>query len=76
MPKFLMRTKAINKSIKPLIGHLLSQEPWFLSGRQYYGSVHGEIGILTQIALGDPSYIPKLEVKLSTFLDNQDNDGN
>lgn len=48
--------EVINEAIKPLIEHLLIQEPWFWSGRQYYGPVHGEIGILTQIVLDDPSY--------------------
>jgi hypothetical protein len=62
----------INKAMKPLIEHLLSQEPWFWSGRQYCGSVHGEIGILAQIVLSNPSYAPKLEAKLSSLLYLQD----
>jgi hypothetical protein len=66
----------INKAMKPLIEPLLSQEPWFWSGRHYCGSVHDEIGILAQIVLSDPSYAPKLEAKLSSLLYLQDSAGN
>jgi hypothetical protein len=62
--------------MKPLIEHLLNQEPWIWSGCQYCGSVHGEIGILAQIVLSDPSYAPKLEAKLSSLLNLQGSDGN
>jgi hypothetical protein len=69
-------TDMINEAMKPLIEHLLGQEPWIWSGRQYCGPVHGEIGILTQIILSDPSYAGKLEDKLSSLLNLQDSDGN
>ena len=42
-------SNVINEAMKPLIEHLLDQEPWVWSGRQYCGPVHGEIGIWTQI---------------------------
>ena len=60
------------KLINSLIDHLLTQFPWTWHGHQYLGPVHGEIGILTQIILSNPSYAPKLEPKLSTLLDLQD----
>jgi hypothetical protein len=69
-------TDMISEAMKPLIEHFLGQEPWIWSGRQYCGSVHGEIGILTQIILSDPSYAGKLEDKLSSLLYLQDSDGN
>lgn len=69
-------TEIINEAMKPLIEHLLGQEPWFWSGRQYCGAVHGEIGILTQIVLSCPSYAGKFEAKLSSLLDLQDIAGN
>ncbi|MCJ1298812.1 hypothetical protein MMC08_001602 [Hypocenomyce scalaris] len=50
--------------------------PWSYNGTQYPGAVHGDIGIITQIVLSDPSYAPQLEGKLSTLLDLQTESGN
>ncbi|PMD31268.1 hypothetical protein L207DRAFT_519532 [Hyaloscypha variabilis F] len=69
-------TAEINLVITSLIEAILPQQPWVWSGRQYLGTVHGEIGILTQIVLSDPSYAPKLEGKLLSLLDLQDAEGN
>lgn len=38
--------------------------------------MHGDIGIITQIVLSDPSYAPKLEDKLLSLLKQQDTEGN
>ncbi|KAH8899157.1 hypothetical protein GQ53DRAFT_742225 [Thozetella sp. PMI_491] len=67
---------AIEVVITSLIETIMSQQPWVWDGRQYLGTVHGEIGILTQIVLSDPSYAPKLENKLVTLLGQQNTEGN
>jgi len=69
-------TAEINVVIKFLIEAIIPQQPWVWSGRQYLGTVHGEIGILTQIILSDPSYAPRLEAKLLSLLNLQDAEGN
>ncbi|KAH7321987.1 hypothetical protein BKA65DRAFT_464506 [Rhexocercosporidium sp. MPI-PUGE-AT-0058] len=61
---------------KELIEDMLPEMPWVWDGRQYLGTVHGEIGILTQIILSDPSYAPRLEGKLRDLLKQQGDDGN
>lgn len=68
--------ETIRLVIKSLIEAILPQEPWIWNGRQYLGTVHGEIGILTQVVLSDPSYAPKLENKLLSLLELQDVEGN
>ncbi|PVH76842.1 hypothetical protein DL98DRAFT_657170 [Cadophora sp. DSE1049] len=62
--------------IKDLIEDILPQQPWTWDGRQYLGSVHGEIGILTQIVLSEPAYAVKLEGKLLELLALQEENGN
>jgi hypothetical protein len=49
---------------------------WVWNGHQYLGAVHGEIGIVTQVMLSEPSYAPKLEGKLRELLRLQDEEGN
>ncbi|KFY45490.1 hypothetical protein V495_02959 [Pseudogymnoascus sp. VKM F-4514 (FW-929)] len=67
---------AVNEVIALLIEDILPQQPWSWSDRKYIGSVHGDIGILTQIVLSDPSYAPKLESKLLELLNLQGEEGN
>ena len=67
---------AINSVIATLIEVILTQQPWIWNGRQYLGAVHGEIGVLTQVVLSDPSCAPKLESKLLSLLSLQDKEGN
>jgi Lanthionine synthetase C-like protein len=67
---------AINVVITSLIEAILPQQPWIWNGRQYLGTVHGEIGIFAQIILSDSSYAPKLENKLLSLLNLQDGEGN
>jgi hypothetical protein len=40
------------------------------------GTVHGEIGVLTQVILSDPSHASKLESKLLSLINLQDAEGN
>jgi hypothetical protein len=68
--------ETINPVITSLIKAMLPQQPWIWMGRQYLGTVHGEIGIVKQIVLSDPSYAPKLESKLLSLLKLQGADGN
>lgn len=67
---------AINSVIKIVIEVMIPQQPWVWNGWQYLGLVHGEIGIVTQIVLSDPSYASKLESKLQSLLELQDLEGN
>ncbi|PMD51620.1 uncharacterized protein K444DRAFT_647664 [Hyaloscypha bicolor E] len=55
---------------------ILPQQPWIWNGSQYLGVVHGEIGILTQVILSDPSHASKLESKLLSLINLQDVEGN
>ena len=68
--------KAINPVIKSLVDEILSQQAWVWSGKEYLGPVHGDIGIVTQVVLSDPSYAAKLESKLLSLLKLQDDEGN
>ena len=69
-------SSVINPVITSLIEVILSQQPWVWNGKQYLGTVHGDIGIVTQIVLSDPSYAPQLESKLLSLLELQDAEGN
>jgi hypothetical protein len=62
--------------MQALINHIMSRQPWIYNGRESLGPVHGNIGILTQIVLSDPSYASQLESKLAELLDLQEEDGN
>lgn len=62
--------------IKKIIDHILAQAPWSWHGKDYIGTVHGDIGIITQIVLSDPTYERELEPRLSYLLDLQDETGN
>lgn len=67
---------AINSVIASLIEVILAQQPWIWNGRQYLGAVHGEIGVLTQVVLSEPSCAPDMESKLLSLLSLQDKEGN
>ncbi|KAF2099763.1 hypothetical protein NA57DRAFT_55706 [Rhizodiscina lignyota] len=53
-----------------------SPRPWKWHGKAYVGSVHGGIGIITQIILTDPTWAPKLEADLAAMLSYQYDSGN
>ncbi|MCJ1243896.1 hypothetical protein MMC30_001093 [Trapelia coarctata] len=63
-------------TIKHIIEHVIAQAPWSWRGKEYLGAVHGDIGIITQIILSDPTYEAALEPRLSHLLDLQDKTGN
>jgi hypothetical protein len=67
---------AINFVITSLVEAILPQQPWIWNGRQHLGTIHGEIGILTQVILSDPSHASKLEIKLLSLINLQDAEGN
>ena len=66
----------IQRTMRILIEAILSQDPWLWGERQYLGTVHGDIGILTQIILSDTYYAPGLESKLLSLLNLQQENGN
>lgn len=78
--KFLptIHAEEIKATMRRLIDEIMSQEPWVWGDqqREYLGTVHGNIGILTQIILSDASYAARLEGKLSKLLDQQLENGN
>jgi hypothetical protein len=49
---------------------------WEWHGKRYYGASHGDIGIITQLVLSDPSLAPQLTERLEDLLDAQLEDGN
>ena len=70
-------TSKVNAAMKSLIEVALeNSNPWTFRGNRYIGAVHGDIGIITQIVLCDPSYAPRLEDRLSALLDLQTESGN
>jgi lantibiotic modifying enzyme len=49
---------------------------WEWRGKRYFGAAHGEIGIITQLVLSNPTLAPKLQDRLEDLLDFQCSDGN
>lgn len=49
---------------------------WEWRGRRYFGAGHGDIGIITQLILSDPSLAPQLSSRLERLLELQTPDGN
>ena len=68
-------TAIINTAMTALIEHIIANEPWTWHGKQYTGAVHGDIGIITQIVLSDPSYAARLEPHLRYLLTLQTSEG-
>jgi len=66
----------VSVTIKHIIEHIIAQAPWSWHGKDYLGAAHGDIGIITQIILSDPTYEPALEPRLSYLLNLQDETGN
>lgn len=57
-------------------GILKDGPPWKWHGKEYLGPAHGEIGVLTQLILWDPTYAKKTESYLTEMLSIQAEDGN
>ncbi|OAA48598.1 LanC-like protein 1 [Metarhizium rileyi] len=53
-----------------------SKGDWLWNGKRYYGAPHGDMGIIRQIVLSDPSLAPKLTARLEELLDLQTETGN
>ncbi|KAF7553991.1 hypothetical protein G7Z17_g3235 [Cylindrodendrum hubeiense] len=49
---------------------------WEWHGRRYFGAAHGDIGIITQLALSNPSLAPQLSSRIEKLLELQTPDGN
>ncbi|KAI1135972.1 hypothetical protein F5Y05DRAFT_120736 [Hypoxylon sp. FL0543] len=68
---------ALDHTIKKTVNRILSaRQPWTWHGKQYFGAVHGTIGIICQVVLSRPSVAPKLQDLLSSLLDQQLDSGN
>lgn len=71
----------IDKAIKALAQQILDTDDdgngnWEWHGKRYFGAAHGDIGIITQLALSIPAIARKLAPKLKELLDYQLQDGN
>ncbi|KAF7561440.1 hypothetical protein G7046_g2714 [Stylonectria norvegica] len=49
---------------------------WEYHGKRYFGAAHGDIGIMTQLILSNPSLAPQLSARLEKLLELQLRDGN
>lgn len=49
---------------------------WEWHGKRYFGAAHGDIGIITQLVLSNPSLAPQLTRRLEKLLELQLPDGN
>jgi len=49
---------------------------WEWHGKRYFGAAHGDIGIITQVVLSNPSLAPQLARRLEKLLELQLSDGN
>ncbi|KAM0561155.1 hypothetical protein ACHAPJ_003659 [Fusarium lateritium] len=49
---------------------------WEWHGKRYFGAAHGDIGIITQLVLSNPSLAPQLTSRLEKLLELQLSDGN
>ncbi|EFY93057.1 LanC-like protein 1 [Metarhizium acridum CQMa 102] len=53
-----------------------SKGDWLWHGKRYYGAAHGDVGVITQVVLSDPSLAPRLAARLGELLDLQTEGGN
>ncbi|KAH7157473.1 hypothetical protein B0J13DRAFT_541875 [Dactylonectria estremocensis] len=49
---------------------------WEWHGKRYFGAAHGDIGIITQLVLSNPSLAPQLSSRLERLIELQAPDGN
>ncbi|KAH7175482.1 hypothetical protein EDB81DRAFT_6981 [Dactylonectria macrodidyma] len=49
---------------------------WEWHGKRFFGAAHGDIGIITQLVLSNPSLAPQLSSRLERLLELQAPDGN
>ncbi|KAI1413136.1 hypothetical protein F5Y13DRAFT_161649 [Hypoxylon sp. FL1857] len=67
----------LDHTIEKTVARILATpQPWTWHGKQYFGAVHGTIGIITQVVLSQPSVAPKLQNLLSGLLEQQLDSGN
>ena len=67
----------ITETIDRVVGLILAApQPWTWHGIAFLGSVHGSIGIITQVVLSSPGSAIVLQDQLSALLDLQSDTGN
>ena len=75
--KYLPNLKAELEPVQEaIILQLLNARPWKFNEKRYIGAVHGDIGIITQAVLTEPSHAVDFEPELRGMLDAQEEDGN
>jgi hypothetical protein len=70
------QAERIDAVMEPIITATLDRQPWTLQGKRIVGAAHGDVGIITQIVLCDPSRASALEKPLKDILELQLPDGN
>ncbi|KAJ4421475.1 hypothetical protein N0V82_003739 [Gnomoniopsis sp. IMI 355080] len=73
-PRSSLLVEDIVQSVTQAI--LAHGQDWKWHGKRYWGAVHGDIGIVTQVVLTTPSLAPTLEEKLAQILELQLPSGN
>jgi hypothetical protein len=67
----------VERSIVMVTNKIMEKGPnWTWHGVRYLGSVHGDIGIITQLVITTPPLAPRLEEQLGRLLDQQFPSGN
>ncbi|KAJ4290029.1 hypothetical protein N0V88_006831 [Collariella sp. IMI 366227] len=67
----------VDPAIAEITNTVLSRGPlWEWHGRRYYGAMHGDIGIVTQLILTSPELAPRLQPVVEKLLGLQQTDGN
>jgi len=69
--------QSVNEAIAKVGQQILhTKGNWLWNGKRYYGAPHGDIGIITQLVLSDPSLAPGLTTRLDELLHQQNESGN
>lgn len=71
----------VDSPIRRISQHILATDDdgrgnWEWHGKRYFGAGHGDIGIITQLVLSDPTLAPQLADRFEEVLELQNHDGN
>ena len=73
--------EAVDDAVDKLAQRILASDDdgngnWLWDGKRYFGTAHGDIGIITQLVLSKPSLAPQLEERVAALLNMQTAEGN
>lgn len=69
-------TAFIQPYVEQVAMKIMDEAEWTFFGKRYLGPCHGDIGIITQVALSLPQLAPRLQGRLQDLLKLQHADGN